>query len=134
MRVSSYRWTRSYKSKIDRLLEKGLDKDVVTAYTSGEKVVVIAKKLRVSRDVIYRILRQNGVRPYHHDNSRDKNLDQKKEHIIDLYHQGFKPKEIMSRLGMKNPKLIYETLKAIPYSQRSAQEPFPAADDTAAIF
>lgn len=111
MRVSCYLPSRDYKSKIDRLLEDGLDKKIVSAYTSGGKVAEMVKKLGVSRDVIYRLLHKNGVRPYHHDNSRDKNLDQKKAQILDLFHQGLKPKEMMKRLGMKNPKLIYEVLK-----------------------
>ena len=111
MRFSSLWLSRSYKSKIDRLLEEGLDKEIVTAYTSGEKVAEMVKKLGVSRDVIYRVLHKNGVCPYHHDNSRDKNLNHKKAQILDLHRQGLKPKDIMKKLGLKNPKLIYEVMK-----------------------
>ena len=111
MRFSCLWLSRDYKSKIDRLLEEGLDKEIVSAYTSGEKVAEMVKKLGVSRDVIYRVLHKNGVCPYHHDNSRDKNLEQKKAQILDLHRQGLKPKEIMKRLGMKNPKLIYQVIK-----------------------
>jgi DNA invertase Pin-like site-specific DNA recombinase len=102
--------SRDYKSRIDRLLDEGLDEKVVNAYNEGKKVQQISEELGVSRDVVYRVLKENGVRAYHHDNSRDKGLAEKKDTILQLYQQGLKPKEIMIQLGMKNPKMIYETL------------------------
>ena len=103
--------SRDYKSRIDRLLDEGLDEKVVNAYNEGKKVQQISEELGVSRDVVYRVLKENGVRAYHHDNSRDESLSEKKSSILELHQQGIKPKEIMARLKMRTPKLIYEVIK-----------------------
>ena len=103
--------SRDYKSRIDRLLDEGLGEKVVNAYNEGKKVQQISEELGVSRDVVYRVLKENGVRAYHHDNSRDKGLEGKKSAILELHRQGLKPKEIMEKLHLSNPKIIYEVIK-----------------------
>lgn len=103
--------SRDYKSRIDRLLDEGLGEKVVNAYNEGKKVLQISEELGVSRDVVYRVLKENGVRAYHHDNSRDKGFEEKKSAIFELHRQGLKPKEIMGELNLSNPKIIYEVIK-----------------------
>lgn len=103
--------SREYKSRIDRLLDDGLGDKIVTAYKGGGKVSQISVELDVSVAVIYRILHENGIRAFHHDNSRDESLSEKKSSILELHQQGIKPKEIMVRLKMRTPKLIYEVIK-----------------------
>ena len=103
--------SNNYKSRIDRLLDEGLEGKIITGYNSGDRVVSMAKEYGISVDVVYRILHKNGIMPYHHDNSRDVKLTEKKAAILALHRQGLKPKDIMKRLNMKNPKLIYETIK-----------------------
>lgn len=103
--------SRDYKSRIDRLLDEGLDEKIVNAYNEGKKVLQISEEFGVSRDVIYRVLKMNNVTAYHHDNSRDQNSEEKKSTILALYQRGMPPKEIMIEMGLKNPGLIYKTIK-----------------------
>ena len=105
--------SREHKSRIDRLLEEGLGERISNAYNEGKKVLQISEEMGVSRDVVYRVLKMNGITAYHHDNSRDIRLKDKRNAILELYHQGLKPKGIMIRLNMKNPKLIYEVIKEL---------------------
>lgn len=105
--------SRDYRSRIDRLLDEGLGEKIANAYSEGKKVLEISEEFGISRDVIYRVLKMENVQAYHHDNSRDEGLKEKKKIILELYHNGLKPKEIMIRLNMKNPKLIYEVIKEL---------------------
>ena len=103
--------SRDYKSRIDRLLDEGLDEKIVNAYNEGKKVLQISEEFGVSRDVIYRVQKMNNVTAYHHDNSRDQDLEEKKSTILALHQSGMPPKEIMTAMGLKNPGLIYKTIK-----------------------
>ena len=105
--------SRDYKSRIDRLLDKGLDEKIVNAYNEGKKVLQISEEMGVSRDIVYRVLKMNNVTAYHHDNSRDQGFEEKKSTILALYQSGMSPKEIMIAMGLKNPGLIYKTIKGI---------------------
>ena len=103
--------SRDYKSRIDRLLDEGLGERISNAYNEGKKVLQISEEMGVSRDVVYRVLKRNGITAYHHDNSRDISLEEKKNKIMELYKQGLRVKEIMEKFKLRTPKLIYEVIK-----------------------